>query len=67
MGVTRPLSIARWWGRLRLRTRIFLAFSALVLASLYVNEAQIVMGLGQPMLVIHMVRLVAEQLLKQPD
>src|SRR5688572_12501973 len=35
MGVTRPLSIVRWWGRLRLRTRIFLAFSALVLASLY--------------------------------
>ena len=33
--MTRPLSIARWWGRLRLRTRIFLAFSALVLASLY--------------------------------
>jgi class 3 adenylate cyclase len=35
MGVNRSPSILRWWGRLRLRTRIFLAFSALVVASLY--------------------------------
>ena len=35
MGVSLSSPIARWWGRLRLRTRIFLAFSALVLASLY--------------------------------
>jgi adenylate cyclase len=57
MGVIRTPSIARWWGRLRLRTRIFLAFSALVLASLYAT-----LGFTQYVVSRHVVRTLHAEL-----